>query len=260
MSAAHRCFADNQQIHLTENFLPEDTEEYLERLKTEIPWTDDVYNYDPTQPIDVIEELMLLCGETFECDVESVRCHKFHKSSKTQDKIQEAYDVLIYSFGGTRDLTLKHTIHDKEGVPHEYSLESGDILYIPPQNDARTFSIAGTPVKSTRRIEDTIVVIMHTTQPYWRDKPYEPPTITNPSAFSSRNGSMPLNLSYGSYSFDPSEGMFTSVVPNGVISSYSDGNSTYTTIDPDSDYGKHIWNQVNRTLQASGIHWNWDSD
>lgn len=225
-----RRYLEDEIVHLKEIFLPEDQQDYLERLQDV---KDEDHFYSEEDLPDPVRELALLCEETFECDVVDKWCRKFKKGGETKTGRQDDSYLLIYSFGATREVLIESTIQDVDDHPIRYSLESGDILYLPPTEQPRVYTV--TKVKG---MMPTVMIFFHTTKPYSRDL----------RALSLFGDNSFFQTSFGSSAFPTS----------GVVSVSRNGNTTNRVIDGNSDYGQSIIKQVSASLAAQGIFLDWD--
>lgn len=222
----------NEIVHLEQNFLQEDVEDYTDRLKEETS-AGSFFRYNSAaHKIDSIDELLLFCEETFECDVVNAYYKRFDKAGDTYSGRQDDKPLLIYSFGSTIEISLESAITDIDEVSLRYVLNSGDILYLPVPEIARIY----TATKSKPKKGETFMLFFHTTQPYSRG-------LHSNSLFS----------------FEGND-FFTDSSPTqaGVISVSQSGNTTNRIIDGNSDYGKAIMKQVSESLKAQGIFLDWD--
>ena len=134
-------YLQDSVCHLKNSFLEEDVKDYFDNLNQTVPWVagkkpeNILYIYNPKRdvpppPINVLDELILMTEETFECDVSSVWCYKFKTGDNCFLPDQHCFGShsIIYSFGEGRKAVLASTnIQETEDLV--YFLESGDIFY-----------------------------------------------------------------------------------------------------------------------------------
>jgi len=251
------CFGD-KVTHVIDNFLPEDVQEYLERLE-EIHWDNgNSCHYTPLTKLDSVEELILFCEEAFECRVTDTWCRKFQKGSKSRTFHQARnQDTIIYLFGGGRDICLEELNTD----PEIFSLQSGDILYLPSRTTPLIYSIT-----EGEEDEKSIVIIFDITKPYnfSESNNFSTSNFSGPRAsnFSTSNFSGPRTSNFSTSNFSGTSGMSPTWARDfeRSMSSFSSGGNTSTIIDADSEYGRNIIKQISDSLALQGISLGWDDD
>ena len=124
--ALKEAFSPNPEgvrVHLKKEFLDEDSDDYFERLKETVPWTKKewkvgrflprmVYSYTPEidPPNDALDELMLLCSETYECNAYAAWCNYYRDGNDHTPFHQDSYGkcVFTYSFGCSRTFVTQN--------------------------------------------------------------------------------------------------------------------------------------------------------
>lgn len=163
--------------HVKDNFLPEDSLEYMRRLQNDIPWDHMrwgrghlprlTFRLDPdedgiTRYPEVLQELKDRTEETFKCTVRSVWCNYYRSGGDYTPPHQDNYGahVITWSFGGTRRFICEEI---ETGIKTEYLLEDGDVFYFSPDFDRRhKHSIP----KTTKAVDPRISIVFFTDQPY----------------------------------------------------------------------------------------------
>lgn len=163
--------------HVKDNFLPEDSLEYMRRLQNDIPWDHMrwgrghlprlTFRLDPdedgiTRYPEVLQELKDRTEETFKCTVRSVWCNYYRSGGDYTPPHQDNYGahVITWSFGGTRRFICEEI---GTGIKTEYLLEDGDVFYFSPDFDRRhKHSIP----KTTKAVDPRISIVFFTDQPY----------------------------------------------------------------------------------------------
>lgn len=167
--------AHGTAVHLKEEIVKEEADDYFERLKEQVPWTlrewkmgrtlpRMVYQYTPEidSPIEVLDELMLICGEVYECDVKAAWCNYYRDGNDYTPFHQDSYgtSVFTYSFGDTRRFITQQI---GTGEKKEYELDHGDVFYFDEQFDSyHKHSIP----KTTKRAGERISIVIFTSKPY----------------------------------------------------------------------------------------------
>jgi hypothetical protein len=261
---AKKCLGDEVKC-LREDFLPEDQQDYLARLDHEVPWIHDFYQtgaegtyYADISDIFCLQELIVLCEETFECQVREAMVRKFQGTNTTTCR-QDDDHIILYSFGETRDVTLENPIRPEEDEPVTFTLNSGDGLYMPPDPDGNPKLYSFPAIESSlipkkgAKVKINIVVIFKTTKPYTRYY-HDLPLIDFSKSYTTTSYDDDFHTSMGNMGMDMGFPMFNGTMPqSGVLATFRDGNTITRTIDATSEYGKQILKQVSAQLKAQGI-------
>lgn len=166
--------AGTPTAHIKSIFGPDENVEYLGRLIDEVPWQSVIwrtgrplprltYRYETTDPrIPVLDELIVQCEASFECEVIGVWCNHYRNGNDHTPPHQDGYGkhIITYSFGASR----RFKTESLDGMDRkEYLLESGDVFYFSPSFDNfHRHSI----LKGGARDGPRVSVVMFTEEPY----------------------------------------------------------------------------------------------
>ena len=163
--------------HIKDNFLPEESAEYLRRLRGEVPWMRAkwgrgflprlVFRCDagPNGPDgwpESIKELKDRTEETFQCTVMAAWCNLYRSGADHTPPHQDQYNahVITWSFGGSRRF-ITDTLG--RGEKTKYVLADGDVFYFSPGFDARhKHSIP----KTAKAVDVRVSIVFFSDQPY----------------------------------------------------------------------------------------------
>lgn len=165
--------------HIKGNFLPEDSLEYLNRLRADVPWERMkwgrgylprlIFRCDGDQTggashawPEPIKELRDRTEETFQCTVRAGWCNLYQSGGDYTPPHQDQYNahVITWSFGGTRRFITEEIETRKK---KEYLLEDGDVFYFSPRFDQlHKHSIP----KTAKIVDPRVSIVFFTDQPY----------------------------------------------------------------------------------------------
>ena len=176
----HSRYIKGEISHVKDNFLPEDSLDYMQRLQAEVPWERMQWgrgflprlifrcDADPAHADlahawpESIKELRDRTKLTFQCTVRAAWCNFYRSGSDYTPPHQDRYGahVITWSFGGARRFVTE-ALEDKKKT--EYLLEDGDVFYFSPGFDARhRHSIP----KTAKAVDPRISIVFFTDQPY----------------------------------------------------------------------------------------------
>jgi hypothetical protein len=159
--------------HVKDNFLPEESFQYLERLRNDVPWQRMkwgrgflprlIFRCDQgeTWPTS-IQELKDRTEETFQCTVRAAWCNFYRSGADYTPPHQDNYGahVITWSFGGERRF-VTDALEDR--TKKEYLLADGDVFYFSPGFDAiHRHSIP----KTSKTVDPRISIVFFSDQPY----------------------------------------------------------------------------------------------
>lgn len=128
---------------------PEESDQYMSRCLSEIPWAPKKWNfiytlpqlayyYDTSarkkKPVSVLEDIIALIETRFKTTVSVVWCNQFRDGNHYIDWHQDQYGehLFVLSFGATRPVIFRHK---KTKEIKEYTCKHGDLYYFAPSWD-----------------------------------------------------------------------------------------------------------------------------
>jgi len=159
--------------HLKQTLLPEECDDYMKRLKKEVPWQRMkwgtrgylprlIYRDEGINTPEPILDLIKYTEASFECSVRSVWCNYYQSGNDYTPPHQDNYaaHVITYSFGGSRRFICEN-LNDK--TKKEYLLSHGDVFYFSPEFDRQhKHSIP----KTKKAVDPRISIVLFTDLPF----------------------------------------------------------------------------------------------